>query len=271
MVPLGGHRDIATMWGTFQVFPDNPAIVSVHPTAKPRGLFGPRKTGTAIRVFGKATGQPTYLRAVNARGVERSRLVIRVKKAHSGRVKLWFLHDSTGQLSKRTPDEAERGLAKANQIFKVQANFSFKNFNNPPVRILTGPQFKVPVGRELKRARVADVRLALIKSDPTESAFIHLIWINRLEGIDGGDEGASTYTGSTPIITFVNDRALPEILGEVLAHELGHALLDRHSAALGYDGKGHSPNNQDLMFQTADRHGRIRLRLDEVQFINPSR
>ena len=272
MVPLGGHRDIATMWGTFQVFPDNPAIVSVSPTAKGRGLFGERKTGTAIRVFGKATGQPTYLRAVNARGVERSRLVIRVKKAHSSGVKLWFLHDSKGQLSKRTPDEAERGLVKANQIFEVQANFSFKNFNNPPVRTLTITGD--PVGRELKRVRLADVRHALGKSDPTENAFIHLIWINTLEdkkGADVGDVGASTYTDSTPIITLVNDRALPDILGEVLAHELGHALLNRHSGALGYDSWGHSPNDQDLMFQTADRHGRIRLRLDEVQFINPLR
>jgi hypothetical protein len=90
-----------------------------------------------------------------------------------------------------------------------------------------------------------------------------------LEGIEGGDEGASTFTGSNPIITVVKDRALPDILGEVLAHELGHALLDKHSAALGHDSEGHSPNNQDLMFETADRHERIRLRLDEVQFINP--
>ena len=272
MVPLDGHRDIATMWGTFQVFPDNPAIVSVYPIAKPRGLFGQRKTGTAIRVFGKATGQPTYLRAVNARGVERSRLVIRVKKAHWTGVKLWFLHDKTGKLSKRTEQEAERGLAKANQIFEVQANFSFKNFNKPPVRILTSPDFqKVPVGLEFEPDRLADVRLALIKSDPTQSAFIHLIWINRYKSIEADDEGANTFPGSNPIITLVNDRALPESLGEVLAHELGHALLNRHSAELGYDSKGHSPNKQDLMFQTAERHERIRLGLDEVQFINPLR
>jgi hypothetical protein len=274
MVPLGGHRDIATMWTTFQVFPDNPSIVSVLPTARPRGLFGPRKIGTAIRVFGKATGQPTYLRAVNARGVERSRLVIRVKKAHWWGLKLWFLHDSTGKISKRTTKEALGALAKANQIFEVQANVSFTNFNNPPVRNLTSPGLqKVPVGSALNwSARSGDVHDALVKSDPTRGAFIlaHVIWINRLEGVEGEDEGASTFPKLNPIIILVNDRALPEILGEVLAHELGHALLDKHSAALGYD-NGHSTNNQDLMFPTAERHGRIRLRLDEVQFINPLR
>lgn len=275
MVPVDGHRDIATMWQTFQVFPDNPSIVSVLPTARPRGLFGPRKIGTAIRVFGKATtGQPTYLRAVNERGVERSRLVIRVKKAHWWGLKLWFLHDSTGKISKRTTEEALGALAKANQIFEVQANVTFANFNNPPVRKLTSPGLqKVPVGSALNwPARSGDIHHALVDSDPTRGAFVlaHVIWINRLEGAEGEDEGAVTFPKLNPVYIFVNDRALPEIAGEVLAHELGHALLDRHSAALGYD-NGHSTNNQDLMFPTAERHGRIRLRLDEVQFINPLR
>ena len=54
---------------------------------------------------------------------------------------------------------------------------------------------------------------------------MHLIWINRYESIEADDEGANTFPGSNPIITLVNDRAPPESLGEVLAHELGHALL----------------------------------------------
>ena len=277
MVPLDGHRDIATMWGTFQVFPDNPSIVSVLPTAKPKGLFGLRKTGTAIRVFGKVTGQPTYLRSVNARGVERSRLVIRVKKPFSWGLKLWFLHDSTGQISKRTLQEALGALAKANQIFEVQANVSFKNFHSnftPPVRKLTGPSLqKEPVGLALNwRARSIDIVQALHASDPTYGAFVlaHVIWINKLDGIEGSEIGGRTFPDHSPITIFLTDQAPREIQGEVLAHELGHALLDRHSAALGYD-NGHSTNNQDLMFATAERHGRIRLRLDEVEFINPLR
>ena len=43
MVPLGGHRDIASRWTTFQVFPDNPSTAQVHSTGRPGGPFGPRE------------------------------------------------------------------------------------------------------------------------------------------------------------------------------------------------------------------------------------
>jgi hypothetical protein len=53
MVPLGGYREIATRWTTFRVFSDRPSIASVYPIARPGG----RRVGTAVSVFGKATGQ----------------------------------------------------------------------------------------------------------------------------------------------------------------------------------------------------------------------
>jgi len=273
MVPMGGYREIATRWTTLRVFSDSPSIASVCPVARP----GRRRVGTAVSVFGKATGRRIYLHGVNDRGVDRSKLAVRVKALRYYDLKLWFLADKNGQVSKRRTDDVQRALDTANKIFKVQANVSFRNVNerlnkSVPVPQLIGPRLEaIPVGNALNfRARSRDILNAFQISDKTHGTPIlaNIVWINRLAGIEEAHEGGYTYSGHEPILIFVTDLALREIQGEVLAHELGHALLDKYSNQLGYD-NGHSTNKQDLMFDTADRHGRIRLSLDEIEFINP--
>ena len=210
---------------------------------------------------------------MNTRGVERSRLVVRVKASRVYNLKLWFLADRDGQISRRNLDEVLRAIKKANEILNLQSNASFHNLNaklaqSGPVPQLTGPKLQTKsVGLALQwPERSVDIVEAFLRCDKTYGSEIlaNMVWINRLDGIDADHAGGHTMLGHDPILIFVTDLAQREIQGEVLAH----ALLNKHSKALGYD-NGHSTNEQDLMFSTAERHGRIRLRLDEVQFINP--
>jgi hypothetical protein len=122
---MGGYREIATRWTTLRVFSDSPSIASVCPAARP----GRRRAGTAVSVFGKATGRRIYLHGVNDRGVDRSKLAVGVKALRYYDLKLWFLADKNGQVSKRRTDDVQRALDTANKIFKVQANVSFRNLN----------------------------------------------------------------------------------------------------------------------------------------------
>jgi hypothetical protein len=57
--------------------------------SKVQGTFSiPRRTGTATRILGKSTAHSNYVRAVSARGAERSRLVVRVREKRSYQLKL---------------------------------------------------------------------------------------------------------------------------------------------------------------------------------------
>ena len=150
MVPLGGYREIATRWTNFKVFPDNRCIVFVHQIARPRE----GRAGTAIHVSGERTGEPTYFRAVNEQRVERSRLVVRVKTLRYYDLKLWFLADKHGQVSKRRTEDVVTALERAKRIFEVQTNLPFRNFNElsntrpVPQSIAQGLKSK-PVGNAL--------------------------------------------------------------------------------------------------------------------------
>ena len=81
-------------------------------------------------------------------GVERSRLAIRVKKRTGGALNCGSSTIAPGQLSKRTPDEAELwALQRPIKFLKFSANSHSKTLTTHRFGHLTDPRFKVPVGQ----------------------------------------------------------------------------------------------------------------------------
>lgn len=207
------------------------------------------------RVFGIRAGRPTFLSAVDSRGVHQAFLEVTVKSESRYKIAFYFVSDSNPATGKIIHEASERKIADlknlvrdVNEILQPQANVLFDIVtDHQPKVILQGNQGE----------KVDDKIFHLLPNYANPAADFHVFFVWAYKGSKNGDALA----GTDDLGYCVFEDGIPyRQEAHVLAHEAVHFLL----FSFGQPDNHHTKSLGDLMyphigaygFEAGDRLGR---------------